>query len=91
MIRLYKPNNIFKHSQPREDGNGRKMMLFIKTGEFRAPVFGEYYLSGAIPEVYQAHGNFAKDSQFHIVRQATYEETHCGHCGQFLSNKVVIR
>lgn len=29
------------------------------TGEFRKPVKGEYFLSGAIPEVYQAQNNMS--------------------------------
>jgi hypothetical protein len=40
--------------------NSRKYRLpgepsfFVRTGEFRAPLKGEFYLSGAIPEAYQA-------------------------------------
>ena len=42
--------------------------LFAKTGEFRPPKSGEFYLSGAIPEVYQSVNNTSGDS-YHIMRE----------------------
>lgn len=47
-----------------------------KTGEFRAPRSGEWYLSGAIPEAYYARVNFANFievgnlCQYHILEPA---------------------
>lgn len=45
--------------------NGKK--LFRLTGEKRAPFKGEYYTSGAIPEVYQANNNLSQE--FRIVKE----------------------
>ena len=38
----------------------------ILTGEFRAPLKGEWYLSGAIPEAYRAPNDLS--IAFHICR-----------------------
>jgi hypothetical protein len=38
----------------------------VKTGEFRPPKAGEWYLSGAIPEAYRAPNNLS--TSFYIVR-----------------------
>jgi hypothetical protein len=38
----------------------------VRTGEFRAPRKGEWYLSGAIPEGYRAPNDLATD--FHILK-----------------------
>ena len=40
---------------------------FVKTGEVRPPKKGEYYLSGAIPEVYVAPNDL--NTSFHIMRE----------------------
>lgn len=37
---------------------------FIKTGEKRKPLKGEWYLSGAIPEAYKAPNNLTQE---HII------------------------
>jgi len=41
---------------------------FICSGEYRAPKGGEFYLSGAIPEVYIAHAD-GITAAYHIVRE----------------------
>ena len=41
--------------------------LFAKTGEFRPPKSGEFFLSGAIPEVYDALHDLNID--YHIMRE----------------------
>lgn len=38
----------------------------VKTGEFRKPKKGEWYLSGAIPEAYQAINDY--DQEYYIAR-----------------------
>ena len=53
---------------------------YVKTGEFRAPRKGEYYLSGAIPYPYRAPNDLT--IAYHIVRAARDEEITCGECGQ---------
>lgn len=55
---------------------------YVKTGAFRRPKKGEALLSGAIPEAYRAESDEAEP--FHILREATEEETRCPHCGQRL-------
>lgn len=37
------------------------------TGEFRKPLKGEYYISGAIPEAYQAFNDI--NDSFHIAKR----------------------
>ena len=59
--------------------------LFVLTGEFRAPKAGEYYLSGAIPEVYLAPVKLA--NQYHIARPATHAEVYCECCGRQLPSE----
>lgn len=59
---------------------GNEHKYYIKTGEFRAPRKGEYYLSGAIPYPYKSCGDLT--IEFHIVRAARDEEITCGECGQ---------
>jgi hypothetical protein len=41
-------------------------MIYERTGEFRAPRKGEYYLSGAIPCAYRAQNDLSTD--YHIMR-----------------------
>lgn len=55
---------------------------YVKTGEFRPPKRGEYYLSGAIPTAYYAPNDLTQ--AFYIMRRATHEETHCPTCHQRL-------
>lgn len=55
---------------------------YVKTGEKRPPRAGELFLSGAVPEVYQADSGLTES--YHIMRVATREETHCKCCGQLL-------
>jgi hypothetical protein len=40
---------------------------FIRNGEFRTPKGGEFYLSGAIPEVYVAFSDYS--SPYYIMRE----------------------
>ena len=51
---------------------------FVKTGAFRRPRKGEYFLSGAVPEVYRASCDAA--TPFYIMRPATADETQCPTC-----------
>jgi len=55
---------------------------FILTKEFRNPKKGEFYLSGAIPQAWQALSDLS--TKFHIVRKATEKETKCFACKQTL-------
>ena len=55
---------------------------YVSTGAKRPPKAGEYYLSGAVPEVYRAPGDLS--DAFHIMREATPEEVQCHTCGQAL-------
>ena len=52
---------------------------FIKTGAFRPPRKGEFYLSGALPAVYLARADMedARD----IMRPSAPEEEICACCG----------
>lgn len=50
------------------DIQGRR--VWCELGEKRPPTAGEYYLSGAIPEVWQALGDMRQ--AFHIVRPTHY-------------------
>ncbi len=52
---------------------------YVRTGGFRPPRKGEKFLSGAIPEAYKAKADLS--TPFHILREATREETHCKSCG----------
>ncbi len=45
---------------------------YVKTGEFRKPLKGEFYLSGAIPLAYQALADCC--SEYHVMREATAQE-----------------
>ena len=47
-------------------------IVAIRTGEFRPPREGEWYLSGSIPEAYRAYSNLG--SKFHIVRLVNKNE-----------------
>jgi hypothetical protein len=49
-------------------------LVAIKTGEFRQPRAGEWYLSGAIPEAYRAFTNFTRE--FHIVEIVADKAPH---------------
>lgn len=55
---------------------------YVKTGEKRPPLRGEFYLSGALPTVWRAPNDLG--DSFHIMRVATRDETHCKCCGQLL-------
>jgi hypothetical protein len=48
-------------------GEGLRTRRFVRTGEFREPRAGEWYLSGAIPEAWRAPN--ALSTKFHILRQ----------------------
>lgn len=52
---------------PGAHGVGSTRQWFRWTGEKRAPRAGEYFLSGAIPEVYRASSDL--DVPFHIMEQ----------------------
>lgn len=58
----------------------RKTARYAKTGEFRPPKRGEFFLSGAPPEVYRTPNDLSQS--YHIMRPATHDETHCRTCGQ---------
>ena len=58
-----------------------KVRYFVKTGEFRPVKAREFYLSGAIPEVYQAGNATLYPSSYYIMREASKDETHCPTCG----------
>lgn len=60
--------------------DSRPTVLFVSSGDFRCPKKGEYYLSGAIPEVYRASNDLP--SKYHVMRVATERETHCLACEQ---------
>lgn len=45
--------------------------VFVKYVDFRKPRKGEYYLSGAIAEVWQAPSDI-QNSRFHIVKPTHY-------------------
>lgn len=53
---------------------------YVKTGEFRPPKKGEYYLSGAIPTAYKAFSDM--EGKYEIMRPATQEELRCPCCQQ---------
>ena len=53
---------------------------YVWTGEKRPPKKGEFYLSGAIPQVYMALGDLGYS--YHIMRPATEDEKRCPTCGQ---------
>lgn len=44
----------------------------VRTGEFRAPKAGEWYLSGAIPVGYRAPNDLT--TEYHILRLAAVEK-----------------
>ena len=44
----------------------KKLIMAVKTGEFREPRKGDWYLSGAIAEGYRA--NHDLESKFHILQ-----------------------
>jgi hypothetical protein len=44
---------------------------YVKTGEFRAPKKGEYYLSGAIPCAYRAPNDYLPNDKFFIMKEHT--------------------
>ena len=48
--------------------NGAPWRFFEKTGAFRRPRMGEFYLSGAVPEAYRAQSEFIRDS-YYILRE----------------------
>lgn len=41
-------------------------MFFVERVAYRAPKKGEYYISGAIPEIYKAPADLS--SEYHVVR-----------------------
>ena len=49
----------------KDKGKGYKTMG-VRTGEFRPPMKGEFYVSGAIPEVYDVPNDLS--TPFHIVK-----------------------
>lgn len=51
-----------------DDALGRR--VFVELGETRPPMAGEYYLSGAIPEVWRAPNDLGQ--AFRIVRPTHY-------------------
>lgn len=55
---------------------------FVMTGEFRPPKKGEFYLSGAIPSVWDALIDMSKDMGFYIMRRIRKSDAPCTHCGK---------
>lgn len=43
-----------------------RLVASVKTGEFRAPKCGEWYLSGAVPEAYRAENDLS--TRYHILK-----------------------
>ena len=56
-----------------------KPKLFVRTGEFREPKAGEFFLSGAIPEAYKAPNDLS--TSYNIMQLATPTELFCQFCG----------
>ena len=48
------------------------MLKAIRTGDFRAPLKGEWYLSGSVPAAYKAPNDF--DIKFYIAKLVLVEE-----------------
>lgn len=48
----------------------------ITTGEFRPPKKGEFYLSGAIPKVYEAKENFTSSYNICILKRKQKIESY---------------
>jgi len=67
--------------------NPLRTRYYVWTGEKRQPKAGEYYLSGAIPQVYRAMGD--SSYPYHIMRPATDDETRCPTCGQIRQHSSV--
>lgn len=65
-----------------QGAGGQRGSIFVKTGAFRPPRKGEWFLSGAIPEAYLAYADGAERRD--ILRLATGEEMRCATCGQRL-------
>ena len=59
---------FFDRPSGRIYGKDARKIQFKKTGEFRAPRKGEWYLSGAIPLAYFAPSDF--DSVYYILVEA---------------------
>ena len=55
------------------NGETSEDVKFIKTGEFRPPKKGEYFLSGATPFSYLCYNNMTTD--FYIMRKMKPAET----------------
>jgi len=51
---------------------GTNKKLYVKTDEFRPPKAGEFFLSGAKPEVYRAL--YSLGTSYHIMREVTNGE-----------------
>jgi hypothetical protein len=56
----------------RVEGYINQKIRGVWTGELRPPKKGEYYISGAIPQAYKAHGNLA--CSYHIAKLVEVEE-----------------
>ena len=68
---------------PRKLYPGPQGRAFVRTGAFRSPREGDWYLSGVEPpEAYQALADFTLGLPFEILREATAEERGCRCCGQ---------
>jgi hypothetical protein len=65
------------HTQPQ---TAVPRVRFVRaTGEHRPPRRGEWYISGAVVEGYQAPGNYADYLPFHIAEPVGLVK--CPHCG----------
>ena len=68
------------HKKLYAGGGGKDRRVFVLTGENRPPRRGEFFLSGAIPEVYQAFDDL--ETVYQIAREATTGEKFCECCLQ---------
>lgn len=55
------------------DFGGARSLGAVRTGEFRPPKRGEWYLSGAIPAAYKAPNDLS--SPYHILKLVRVERT----------------
>lgn len=54
---------------------GIGLAFYERTGEFRAPLTNEFYLSGAIVEGWRAKTDYAAENRYHIVRPTHHAKT----------------
>ena len=57
-----------------ESAKDGRYVRAVRTGEYRAPKAGEWYLSGAVPTAYRASGDFPIKSEYHILALVAVEK-----------------